>query len=57
MPFDTPITFGGWLAEASGYALLHFAVATNLRLMLGRYTEVMKSVITADELPPARRNA
>ena len=57
MPFDTPVTFGGWLAETSGYALLHFAVTTNLRLMAGRYTDVMKSAIPADELPRVRRNA
>jgi fatty acid desaturase len=57
MPFDTPMAFGGWLAEASGYASLHFAVITNLRLMFARYTEVMKSVISAKELLRVRRNA
>jgi fatty acid desaturase len=57
MPFDTPMAFSGWLAEASGYASLHFGVMTNFRLMFGRYTEVMKSVIPSDELPHVRRNA
>ena len=57
MPFDTPMTLGGWLAEVSGFALLHFAVVTLFRLVTGRYTEVMKSVIPADELPRVRRNA
>ena len=57
MPFDTPITFVGWVSEATGYALLHFAVVTNFRLMFGRYSDVMKSVIPANELPRAQRNA
>jgi fatty acid desaturase len=57
MPFDTPMTFGGWLAEASGYALLKFHLVTLLRLAAGRYTPVMKSAIPADEFPCIRRNA
>lgn len=57
MPFDTPMAFGGWLAEATGYASLHFAVITNFRLMFARYTAIMRSVIPADELPHVRRNA
>jgi fatty acid desaturase len=57
MPFDTPMTFGGWLAEASGYALLKFHLVTLIRLATGRYTPVMKSVIPADQFPQLRRNA
>lgn len=57
MPFDTPMTFGGWLAEVSGYALLQFHVVTLCRLAAGSYTEVMKSVVPADEFPRIRRNA
>jgi fatty acid desaturase len=57
MPFDTPMTFGGWLAEASGFALLKFHFVTLARLAVGRYTEVMKSVIPVDEFPRIRRNA
>jgi fatty acid desaturase len=57
MPFDTPMAFGGWLAEATGYASLYFAVITNFRLMFARYTAIMRSVIPADELPHVRRNA
>jgi hypothetical protein len=57
MPFDTPMAFGGWLAEATGYASLHFAVITNFRLMFARYTAIMRTVIPADELPHVRRNA
>ena len=57
MPFDTPMAFVGWLGEATSLSLLYFAVATNFRLMFACYTDVMKSVIPADELPRARRNA
>ena len=57
MPFDTPMAFGGWLAEASGFALLHFHAVTLLRLVTRRYTDVMKSVIPADEFPKITRNA
>lgn len=57
MPFDTPMTFTGWLAEVSGLALMHFHVVTLLRLVSGRYTEIMKSAIPENELPRVRRNA
>ena len=57
MPFDTPMGFGGWLAETTGIASLFAAVIINLRLMLGRYTEIMKSVIPAKELTRVRFNA
>lgn len=57
MPFDTPMTFTGWLAEISGIALTRYQVVTILRLACGRYTEIMKSVIPENELPRVRRNA
>lgn len=57
MPFDTPMTLGGWLTEATGYASLHFAVVTLFRLTFGQNTEVMKTVIPADEISRVRRNA
>jgi len=57
MPFDTPMTIAAWLAEISGFALLHFHVTTLFRLAAGRYTEVMKSVIPTGEFPRIRRNA
>ncbi|MDJ0777523.1 MAG: fatty acid desaturase [Gammaproteobacteria bacterium] len=57
MPFDTPMTFGAWLAEVSGFALLHFHLTTLLRLASGRYTQVMREVVAADEFPRLRRNA
>lgn len=57
MPFDTPMTFAGWLAEVSGYALLKFHLVTLVRLAAGSYTGVMKSVIPADEFARIRRNA
>ncbi len=57
MPFDTPMNFAGWLAEASGYASLKFSLVTLYRLAAGRYTEVMKMVIPTDEFSRVRRNA
>jgi len=57
MPFDTPMTFGGWLTEVSGFALLRFHVRVLLRLAARRYTGVMKGVTPAGELPRMTRNA
>lgn len=57
MPFDTPVTLRVWLVEISGYALTQFHLVTLLRLLSGRYTEVMKWVIPNDEFPRVRRNA
>ena len=57
MPFDTPVTLRVWLLEMSGWALIHFHMITLLRLVRGRYTEVMKEVIPNDEFPRIHRNA
>jgi fatty acid desaturase len=57
MPFDTPVTLRVWLLEMSGWALTHFHLITLLRLVRGRYTDVMKWVIPNDEFPRIRRNA
>ena len=57
MPFDTPVTLRVWLLEMSGWALTHFHIITLLRLVRGRYTDVMKWVIPNDEFPRIRRNA
>jgi len=57
MPFDTPVTLRVWLLEMSSWALNHFHIITLLRLVRGRYTDVMKWVIPNDEFPRIRRNA
>ena len=57
MPFDTPMTFGGWLAEVSGLALLRFHLDAMGRLALGRYTGTMRSVAPPEELSRMTRNA
>ena len=57
MPFDTPVTFGGWLAEVSGFALLRFHLDAMGRLALGRYTGTMRSVAPPAELAKMTRNA
>ena len=57
MPFATPMTFGGWLAEITGLALLRFHLRVLGRLAIGQYTDTMKSVAPAGELPRMTRNA
>ncbi|MFT7533097.1 MAG: fatty acid desaturase, partial [Gammaproteobacteria bacterium] len=57
MPFDTPVTLRVWLLEISGYALTHFHLVTLKRLVLGKYTYVMKWVIPQSEFACIRRNA
>ena len=57
MPFDTPMTFGGWLAEISGLALMRFHLRALGQLATGRYTDIMMSVAPAEELPRMTRNA
>ncbi len=57
MPFDTPMAFGGWLAEVSGLALLRFHVKTLWQLATGRYAPMLREVTPASELPRLTRNA
>ena len=57
MPFDTPVTLRVWLLEITGIALTYFHLLTLLRLVSGRYTEIMKWVIPQNEFPRIRRNA
>ncbi|MEM7563725.1 MAG: fatty acid desaturase [Pseudomonadota bacterium] len=51
-----PVTLKVWLLEVSGLALTWFHLVALLRVMFGRYTELMKTVIPADEFPRIRRN-
>ena len=57
MPFDIPVTLRVWLLEMSAAALTWFHLVTLMRLVGGRYTEVMKWVIPENEFPRIRRNA
>ena len=57
MPFDTPLTLAGWLAEISGLALLRFHLDAMGRLALGRHTGTMLSVAPPAELARMTRNA
>lgn len=57
MPFDTPMGFGGWMAEITGFALLRFHLSVFLGLALRRYTPVMVSVAPESEFPKMTRNA
>lgn len=57
MPFDTPMTFSGWLLEISGLALLRFHLLSMARLVAGVYTPTMRMVAPESELPRMTRNA
>ncbi len=57
MPFDTPMTFRGWLLEISGLALLIFHVKVLLALGFKRYSAIMKAVVPEQKLPLLTRNA
>ncbi len=50
MPFDTPMTLGGWLAEVSGFGLMRLHATVMLPLASGRYSDMMKMVAPEDEL-------
>jgi fatty acid desaturase len=57
MPADTLVTFSMWLREISGLGLNQFHFVAMSRLILNRFTEVMKRVIPEDEVARIRRNA
>ncbi len=57
MPFDTPMTFKGWLLEASGIALLVFHLRVLLALCFKRYSQTMLDVVPEPKLPLLTRNA
>ncbi|MDE0047613.1 MAG: fatty acid desaturase [bacterium] len=57
MPFDTPMTLGGWLVEVSGFGLLRFHMTVMARLASGRYSGMMRTVAQVDELRKMTRNA
>lgn len=57
MPFDTPMRFGGWVAEVTGFALLRFHLAAFWHLATARYTDTMRMVTPETEFPKMTRNA
>ena len=57
MPFDTPMTFKGWLLEGSGIALLIFHSKVLFGLAFKRYTDIMLKVIPETKLAVSTRNA
>lgn len=57
MPFDTPMDLKGWLLEVSGVALLRFHLKVLWQLATRRYSDIMRDVTPADELPRMTRNA
>ncbi len=57
MPFDTPLDFKGWLYDVSGLSILVFQARVLWQLSTRRYTDLMKEVAPAAELPKMTRNA
>ena len=57
MPFDTPMGFGGWLTEITGFGLLRFHVQVFLHLATKRYTDTMRTAAPVREFPAMTRNA
>ena len=57
MPFDTPLTFKGWLYDISGLSIYRFQLRVLWQLATKRYTPLMREVSPAAELPKMTRNA
>lgn len=57
MPFDTPMGFGGWLTEITGFGLLRFHVQVFLHLATRRFTDTMRMVAPERDFPAMTRNA
>ncbi len=57
MPFDTPMGFGGWLAEITGFAILRFHLQVFWHLATKSYTDTMRMVTPEHEFPKMTRNA
>ena len=57
MPFDTPLTFKGWLYDISGLSIHRFQFRVLWQLATRRYTPLMREVSPEAELPKMTRNA
>lgn len=57
MPFDTPMGFGGWLGEITGFSLLRFHLQMFLHLAARRYTDIMRKVTPESEFGKMTGNA
>ena len=57
MPFDTPLTFRGWLYDISGLSVHRFQIRVLWQLATKRYTPLMRDVSPEAELPKMTRNA
>ncbi len=57
MPFDTPMGFGGWMTEITGFGLLRFHMQVFWHLAIGHYTDTMKMVTPENEFAKMTRNA
>ena len=57
MPFDTPMTFWGWFIEISGISTYRYQFFVLFRLVLQKYSVIMKDVIPENQLAKSTINA
>ncbi len=57
MPFDTPMTFAGWLGEVSGVAPFWYETRVFLQNATGRFAPITRAFTPASELPRLKWSA
>ncbi len=57
MPFDTPMAFGGWVAEITGLGLARFHISSLFAMAMNRPSDIVRSAIPDGEMPKLVRNA
>lgn len=57
MPFDTPMTFRGWLLEVTGTALFTYELKVFIRNALGLFSDETRDFTPASELPKLKWGA
>jgi len=57
MPFDIPLTLGGWLKDVSGVFYISYYVKLHGRLALGRFSENVLAYTPQQELTKLKRGA
>ncbi|WP_282610044.1 fatty acid desaturase [Pelagibius sp. Alg239-R121] len=57
MPFDTPMTFRGWLLETTGIALFSYEIRVFALNALGRFSDETRTFTPVSELPKLKWGA
>ena len=56
-PYDTPLSFKGWITEISGFGLLRFHSQAFWQLATKNYSQMLRDCAPKTELPKMTRNA